>query len=299
MSIPVDPLDTVIPQDRVNSWFQTALVYVANGVLHDWGNAVWSWFANLFTVPLAILTDPALAKVLHVTLGMSLGILPVAIGLQVLRHHLDHLDGSSTTPPEVLMKRCLLAGLGVTGTNLIAWAGLTYANLLVDALRALGVDLNLLRTFFLNPGAPGFGVLLLMLILLVGAALSGLQRMVMDAELTVLLVLGPLAGVSLIRGDGGLWASWLRELASLLLTPVVQLLVTWFFVRTFALAGPFSPSAALPALAFLWVLVRTPGWVRSMIYSAGIRGAAGGAAGAAGRFLFMRQLIRTAITKGA
>lgn len=284
--------------DYIKQAALAAVSWVFKGLTQEWGNALWDWFSKLFMSPTAVINDPDVLRLNGILAALSTTLMVAMIVAMSLRYQMERAVGDSQVAPEVLVKRCMLAGLAVSGAPTIAWAGGYMADEMVIALGGLGIDFNLLKTYFVLPGSPGFGLIILSLIFLAGAACLLVQRFIMDAEFTLLMAVGPLMGVSLLRNEqDGAWQSWLREVASILLTPVLQLLVSWFFIKKFASASATDPKNFFLSFGYLFVMFRMPRWARSWMYSAGGGDALVAGGQAVGRMVSMRTMLR-AVGKG-
>lgn len=277
------------------------VMYMLDAAMKEGSNYAWDWFSQLFAAPVSIVDDPLVQTLTQVAVGLVLGFLPVAITWMVIKETAARLDGSSTTPPEALIRRTIITGIAVTGTSLAAWFMLTLAELARGIMGAVGVDLNPLKPFFEPAPDWTLVVLVLALLFLVGGIVLVIQRAIVTAELTVLLVIGPLMAAGLIREGGATtWNVWLRELTSLLVTGLIQMLVVLIFVRRFA-GGNMAPTvfARLSALAFLWVLWNTPRWARHLVYSVGAGNSVVGSMVGLTRMAVMRQMLKTAAVAAA
>jgi hypothetical protein len=276
-------------QDAVLS----AVAWVFNKVGKEWGDALWAWFSKLFLSPTAVINDPDVLQLNAILAALSTTLMVAMIAALTLRYQMERAVGDSQIAPEVLVKRCLLAGLAVSGAPTIAWAGGYMADEMVNALGSLGIDFNLLKTFFVLPGTPGLGLIILCLVFLAGIACLLVQRFIMDAEFTILMAVGPIMGISLLRNEqDGAWQNWLREVASILLTPVLQLLVSWFFIKKFASASPLDPKNFFLSFGYLFVMFRMPRWARTWMYSAGGGDTLVAGGQAVGRMVAMRVMLR-------
>ena len=281
------------------SWVQKTawgiVVYVFQSLTGEASNVIWQWFSRLFSAPVAVLSDPLVLRLTQIIVGLVLGLLPVLIGGTILKEMLHRMDGTSVTPPESLVRRGLVTGVAVTATSLVAWYMTTLAELARGVLAGVGLDINLLQQFIMSPTDLKITIQLLNLLFIIGAVVVTVQRLVVAAEFTVMIVIGPVMAAGLMReGGNSSWNIWLRELTSLLITPVLQLLVTLLFVRKWAGSGtPPDVGDRLVALALLWVLWNTPRWARQMVYSSGA-GSMVGAAANAGRMVIVQQLIKAA-----
>ncbi|HYG56614.1 MAG TPA: conjugal transfer protein TrbL family protein [Symbiobacteriaceae bacterium] len=282
----------------MGSWVQQTAWGIVLFILHqltgEWSNIAWEWFSRLFSSPLAVIDHPLVERLVQVAVGLVLGFLPVVIAATVIKETVARLDGTSNTPPEALIRRALVTGIAVTGTSTAAWFMSTLADHARGILGAAGLDINLLSYLFTPPGTAGLTLVVLSLTFLVGAILVAIQGTVIAAEFTLLLIIGPIMAVGLIREGGtSTWTVWLREVGSLLITKLIQLLVVLVFLRIFTgNGGKPDPLQQLASLAFLYVLWNAPRWSRQLVYRTGTSGALVGAAAGAGRMVVMRQLMR-------
>lgn len=282
------------------SWVQQTaygiVLYVVQMVAGEWSNQIWQWFSVLFSPPVPVLADPLVQRLVTVSTSLVLAFLPIAVGWTALRETLARLDGSSTSPPEALIRRAVVTGVAVTGTSLLAWALVTFTEQTRGVLSAVGLNINLFRQFFQVPSQPVSTVLFLTVAFLVGGLLLVVQRAVIAAEFTLLLAMGPVMAAGLIRESGSsTWTVWVREMISLLITPLVQMLVMLVFLTKWGnIGGVLQVGDRVAALAFLYVLWKTPGWARHMVYTGTGAGAAVGGAVAVGRLVVMRQMMRMA-----
>lgn len=282
----------------MGTWVQqtaySVLTFILLQVTGEWSNLLWDWFSRAFSAPVAVIDDPLVKQFSAVTIGIALGLLPVVLAWIAFREMLQRLDGTGTVPPEALVRRALIAGAAVTGTATVAWWLVTLADHARSVLTALGMEVNLFKAFFRLPVDPAFTMALLTLGFLIGVLLIVAQRLVVAAEFTVLLMLGPIMAVGLVREGGNTtWTAWMREITSLLLTPLVQLLLLVIFARRWAAApGLLDVGDRIAALAFLYLLWNTPRWARQLVYSVGTAGAVAGAGANVARFMVMQQIAR-------
>ncbi len=280
----------------MGSWVQDQaygiVMYILQQVTGEWSNQAWDWFSFFFAPPLAVIQDPTVETLTQVAVAAALGALPAIIGWHVLRESLQRIDGAATMAPETIIRRAILAGAAVTGTSLAAWFIGTLADHAREVLAAVGLDINLLQDFFSFPlGAPPT-LLMTSIVFIVGAIILTIQRVVITCEFTVLLCVGPLMALGLMReGGSSTWAMWLREVVSLVITPIIQMLVLLLFLRKFGGAGPLDMFDRAASLGFLWVLYNTPRWARQMVYQVGTGGAAVNLMVQAGRAAAMKQML--------
>jgi hypothetical protein len=258
----------------------------------------------LFSSPLAALEDPWIQFFVKLTMTIAVACLPVLITYQAVRRMLESLDGTNATPPEVLVRRSLNAGVAVTGVALFGWLAGTFADYARELLGAMPVKFSFLETFFIGPNATsGLAGLLLMMVFLIGAGLVVIQRAILGAEFAVLMIIGAFLGLQKVGEDRPHgWQLWKREVVAVCITPVLQLLLIYLFaIRVMGQAhpDPFTGAANIDlgswvdAFAMLYLLWNMPRWARQFTYSTGVgHTLAGGVAGVTRLAVFRMMLKR-------
>jgi hypothetical protein len=285
----------------MGTWLQQsvwgALLYVFEKGTHDLSSEIWTFFSGFFAFPVAVVDYPLIQRLIQFAVVISLAYLPAAIGVQVLKQIFDRADGSARSAPEELVRRIMVTGLAVTGTSTVAWFMLTLSNLVREALTGIASHTNILSIFFITQmNGLTLVMLFLQILFVIGAIVLMIQRAILTAELTVLLVTGPIMAAGLIReGGGATWNVWVRELTSILVTPLIQFLVTILFINVLLdPTGDLTIWQQVAGLAYLYVLFNTPRWARQMVYQTGTGSALVGGAVQAGRMVVLRKLV----TKG-
>lgn len=286
----------------MGTWLQEtmweAILFMARRWTHEMSADVWSFFGHFFAFPVAVVDYPLIQHLVRLAVVIALACLPVAIGVQVLKQIFDRADGSARTAPEELVRRIIVTGLAVTGTSTLAWFMVTLSGLVRDALTHIVANIDILSIFFASSfNGLTLTMLLLAILFVIGAIVLLIQRAILTAELTVLLVVGPIMAAGLIREGGGVtWGVWVRELTSVLVTPLLQYLITILFINVLLdPTGDLTIAQQVAGLAYLYVLFNTPRWARQMVYQTGAGGALIGGAVQAGRMVVLRKIM----TKGA
>jgi len=273
------------------------VTYILRELAGEWSNQVWQWFSKVFDPPVAVLADPLVERLVRLSVAVALGAMPLLIGAVVIRETFARLDGTSIVAPEAIVRRAIHAGMAVTGTSLVAWFMVSLAVYAREALAGIGLDIDLLKQFFDSPLEPAATTIILAIAFALGAVMLIIQRTVIAAELTLLLAIGPLMAATLARDErSAQWKTWLQELSSLLITPLVQMIVLQIFLRHWAQnSGQLQIGDRLASLAFLYLLYTVPRWARQMVYSVDMGNHLGNASVAAYRLLVFKRLIQGAI----
>jgi hypothetical protein len=250
----------------------TAIQWVLSSLTKDTTHGIWHLFAQLFVSPLSIFKDDDVLQVQIFMTTLALGMLPVLIIIQSIRLAGARALGINSTPPEQLAHRAIVAGVACTSISTIVWVIITFGDNITQAFASFGLDLSVLEIMMNPSDSVGIGLLVVALFMVIGAILLTIQKAIISAELAVMLAFGPLTGLSLLKGsDDGFFNTWLRETASLILTPTVQLILTWLFLKKLAHLNSLTTSwdARLLTFGYFWVIWRCPAWLRKFMYSAG------------------------------
>jgi hypothetical protein len=275
-------------------------MFVLNDLRGQVATNLWTTFSHLFSSPVAILQDPWVQFLISLAMAIALGCLPVLITYQASRRVLESADGQELLPPGVLVRRSVVAGLAVTGIAMYGWFAGTLADYLRDVLGATPLQTSFLELFFLSRDpTAGLAGLLLILTFLIGAALVVIQRIILSAEFTVLMIIGPFLALQKVAEDRPAgWQLWKREVVAVCIAPVLQLLILFLFMLRLGAGGAAGGFTRwFEAFGLLYLLWHMPRWARQFTYSAGVGSAAAGLATGAGRLAVMQVMLRSAIKK--
>lgn len=273
---------------------QGLLRFVLADLTGEYSNQLWALFAQLFSSPVAVLNDPTVQRLQQIAAMIALGALPAIVAWAALKRMFETMDGTCTTPPEMLIRRCITAGVTVTALSTFAWYAGTLGNYLRDVLAAFGVDISMLGLYFGTFGG-GIAAGLLLLVFLIVTGIVILQRAVLTMEFTLLVICGAFMALTLATEENAQpWQVWKREIIAICVTPVLQLLVLLLFARRIAGVDPASVQRWIDSFALLYVLWNTPRWARQFTYKTGVGTNLAGAAGGIARLSIIRRLF----TKG-
>jgi hypothetical protein len=276
-----------------------ALKYVVLDLDRTFTNDLWTLFSDLFGSPVAVLSDPWVQWFIKLSVSIGVAALPVVIAYHGVRRTLDTLDGTEVMPAGVLVRRSLTAGAVLTGVALYGWFAATLADYLRDLLGALPLNIALIHAFFfVDEHTSKLAALCIFLMFLIGAGLVVVQRAILSAEFTVLMIIGAFLALGRVADDRPApWLLWKREVVACCITPVLQLLLIYLcMIRLGGIGDPASFARWLQAFAMLYLLWNTPRWARQFTYAVGGGGGVGGmAAGVTAgvtRLVMMRTMWR-------
>lgn len=272
-----------------------ALIFITEDLKGAYASTLWTLFSKLFTSPIAVLEDQWIQFLIKMAMTIALGCLPVLIAYQAVRRVLESVDGQAFTPPEVLVRRSMQAGAALTGVALYGWFAGTLANLARDVLGALPLQVSFLETFFLGTDqTSGLAGVLMALVFLSCAGVVLIQRAILAAEFTILMIVGAFLALQKVGDDNPQgWQLWKREVTAICLTPVLQLLTVYLFAIRMKGAGTsLTLTQWLEAFAMLYLLWNTPRWARQFTYSTGVGHTVAGAGAGAVRLVAIRAMMK-------
>lgn len=274
-----------------------ALKYVLVDLDKAYSNQLWQAFSQLFSSPVAVLDDPWVQWFSRLSANIALSALPVLIAYHAVRRTVESLDGTEVMPAGVLVRRSVTAGAVLTGVTLYGWFSGTIADYLTQLLGAVPLNMEIIHAFFgLDEHTSTLAALSIAGVFLIGSALVVIQRAILNAEFMVLMIIGAFQALTLVGEDRPVsWQLWKREVVAICITPVLQLLLIFFFTIGLAGLDPSSFSRWLQAFALLYLLWNTPRWARQFTYAAGGSGGIGGSAAGvvtgATRLVVMRRIL--------
>lgn len=282
----------------VEQKIQSVLQFILADMAGKYSDELWKAFSKLFGSPLPVLNDPTVTSLRSIAVSIALGALPAIIAWVSLKRTLEAMEGSSVTPPEVLVRRCFTAAVTVTAISLVAWYAGTFADHIRDILGTYGLGISFLDLLF-KVFTDDLTLILLMIVFLLGVGMVILQRAVLGMEFTLLLIIGAFLGLTRVTDDNPMpWQVWKREMFAILITPLLQLLILLLFARRLSGVDAASFGRWLDSFALLYLLWHMPRWARQFTYFTGIGSTIGGLGMEVGRMAIMRHLIRSAAKGG-
>lgn len=234
---------------------------------------------------------PWLVYLIHMSQVFAGTLLGVALAWQAYHLYIMRTNGDGGNPTDLLVK----AVYGAVGIVLYPWAArymIPFANGLAgmvakapfgSSLPDMSANLQSTISTSLQTDVDMFLVPILLLIGLVLLIIIFIQSLIRTVELIVIGVIGPVCSVGWM-GNGGVAMAFWRELITLGMSQVVQIMMLWI---TSALVAAPSQSVSHAILtpfmliASLWVTYKTPSLLRQWTYHTGVGQAAGSGASTA------------------
>lgn len=234
---------------------------------------------------------PWLIYLIHMSQAFAAALLGLALAWQAYHLYILRSSGEGGNPTDLLSK----AVYGAVGIVLYPWAAqsmIPFANGLsgMIAQAPFGSSLpnmssNLQGTLAtaMQAQAEMFLVPLMLLIGLVLLIVIFIQSLIRTVELIVIGVIGPVFAVGWM-GNGGIAMAFWRELVTLGMSQVVQIMMLWITSALVASPAQTVGHAILTPfmlIASLWVTYKTPSLLRQWTYHTGMGQAAGSGASTA------------------
>lgn len=216
------------------------------------------------------------------TQGIAAGVLTLRLCWEALQMATIRADGGQSDPA-LLIKRTVMAAIGITSFPLIARELIVFGNLLASGVASAGWGIDLESLDLSSLLISSISTIPITIILFAGPGLILLlliffQALIRTVEITLAAIISPVAALGYMSG-GGMADVWWREVMVLSCSQAVQMLL--LYMATTLLSGPRiwgSVQATLGPFLFvaaLWVAWKTPAVLRNYAYSTGISSAAG------------------------
>lgn len=241
---------------------------------------------------------PWLIYLIHLSQVFAGALLGVVLTWQGYHLYIMRSSGEGGNPTDLIGK----VVYGVAGIVVYPWAArsmIPFANGLADmvakapfgtSLPNMSTNLQSTLATSLQAKAGMFFVPLLMLVGIVLLIVVFIQSLIRTVELIVIGVVGPIFAIGWV-GNGSVAMAFWRELITLGMSQVVQVMMLWITsalvasdVQTVgqAIISPFM------LIASLWVCYKSPSLLRQWTYHTGIGGAVGSGASSAIHVALMR-----------
>ncbi|MCL6453725.1 hypothetical protein JI721_03025 [Alicyclobacillus cycloheptanicus] len=241
---------------------------------------------------------PWLVYLIHLSQAFAGTLLGLTLAWQAYHLYIMRTTGDGGNPTDLLVK----VMYGAVGIVVYPWAArymIPVANGLADVVASApfgsslpNMSTNLQGTLStaMQAQADMFLVPLLLLIGLVLLIVIFIQSMIRTVELIVIGVIGPVFSVGWL-GNGGIAMSFWRELITLGMSQVVQVMMLWITSALVASPAQSIGHAIITPfmlIASLWVTYKTPSLLRQWTYHTGVGQAAGAGASTAIHVALMR-----------
>lgn len=245
-----------------------------------------SWLSTIAGGSLAFAQQPWVGQAEAVSSAVA-GVLLTLIVLH--RGVTDYVLWNEGTPDQDggqiwkgLLRVAIYGSSGSTLAYLTFKFGILFgAALMASPLDAVANRLVVVATSLSGmPGAQGVTdilVLLIMLIVvLVAVLVVAMMMLVRAVDLVVYMIAAPIVALGQMNRDGGIWASWWKNLVVLSMALPVQWLALKGMVATTTTSMMTTPEGAfvgfLAMLAWLFVALRGPHMIQQWSYHSGVGG---------------------------
>ncbi|MBY0077964.1 hypothetical protein H7K13_23850 [Priestia aryabhattai] len=169
-------------------------------------------------------------------------------------------------------------------------------NTIVKAFLKAGLDVDTLVNMIVKfPATASLPVIAAVLVMSIVFLVLAVQYIIRQAELGVIFILGPYAGISVVNEDVNIFPAWWREALVTVFTQAFQV----YFLRVILnlLGNGQDFQAYLWAIGLSVVLLKGPKALRSLLYSSGTGQSIVNAAQGAGRLAILRWAGKRVLAK--
>lgn len=279
------------------SAMQYFLQHIVDEAIQLFGNAM----ASTMSVGSSVLNLPAVKNGILYAQGLALVILVAKVASEALQTWILYTHGDSNSNPGGLLIRTVKAIAIITGVPwIVSWIYQFGTAMAQDVANLSGVgtvtDVSFagLTNYANNAMIVGILMVLVGIIMLLFVFIQTFTR---SAELGLLAVVGPLIALNVTSTNNSTYSAWIREVIIVSISQALQIFMvkTSFYVLAGGIPSISSGYALLMFLAWLWVTIKAPKFIKQFAYSSGLGGVAGGAAQQVGNAMILRKVL----TKGA
>lgn len=272
-----------------------------------------NWFggqlANVMQSSLDVVNLPIVQSGIAYTQALALALITVKAITEGIQTYLFYQSGDPDADPTGLLVR-VAQSIAVIGSlpwiiqETFKFGGKVARD--VANLKGVSSNINNLEFIFRQLGLgpilednPTTELAIVLIILgismLVLFVIITIQAYIRGAELSLLAVMGPILALNITSNNRNLWSSYFKQVVIVAFTQGLQIFMVQAFLTVVASGSVNKEGILLISIAWLWMCIKTPQYVKQFAHSTGFSGAMGGSAKQAGSMYLMRKMM----TRGA
>jgi len=225
---------------------------------------------------------------------MSEWMIPLAIALcslflsyNVIKFYFNGFSGNvSRSASEIVVKSFLGVALACGAPIIMTQCLLKLNNVYCKALLKQGIDTDRFSDFILNPLTSNIAITFASFVIVVLYLILAIQYVIRQAELAILFIGAPIAGITIVNEEMNIWPIWWREVISTIFTQAFQLTVLSLILNQ--IGNGKNLNELILACGLIIVLIVGPKYLRTFIYSSGAGKSVVGAANGVGKIAIMK-----------
>ncbi|MEN3781520.1 conjugal transfer protein TrbL family protein [Priestia megaterium] len=257
------------------------LIEALKDLIQNFADAAFKWLKIYLLKPTS-LKGGYLEDVNDWVLGIAIGLMSVLLAYNMLKYLFQNISGNSSRSGQEIMVRTFFGVALASGAPFIMTdVLLKINNAYCKALLSQGVDVEKFSKLILNPSTANLAITFAAFTMAVCYLVLAIQYIIRQAELCVLFVGAPLAGISIVNEDMNIWPIWWREVVAVVFTQAFQLTILYIILNQVGNAKDLN--GYIMAIGLTIVLITGPKYLRTFIYSTGAGKSMVGAAQGAGK----------------
>lgn len=287
--------------DILDSLTTKAMQYFLNNIVDEFIKLFGDGLVNILSVGNEVLKLASVKNAIIYAQGLALVLLAAKVSSEALQTWILYTHGDSNASPGGLLIRtakavAIICSVPWIVSYIYQWGTAVASD--VANLSGVGdvVDLSVKNmTNYISNSM--FITLILSLTAIIMLLFVYMQTFIRSAELGLLAIIGPLVALNITSTNNSTYSAWIREVIIVSISQALQILMikTSFYVLAGGIPQKAPAYAFLMFLAWLWVTVKTPKFLKQFAYASGLGGVAGGVVQQAGNAMIMRKVI----SKGA
>lgn len=218
----------------------------------------------------------------------SIALAGLFLTISLIRFMIQTIGDFQTRSAGEIISRSIIGVTLAIGTPFIIFnVFLKLNNVIVKAFLNSGLDVDNIADMIVNfPEAATLPIVACVLVMSIIFLSLAIQYIIRQAELGMIFILGPFAGISVVNEDVNIFPAWWREALVTVFSQSVQVYVLQKVLNLLGSGDDFQ--AYLWAIGLSVILLRGPKFLRSLLYSTGTGQSIVGAAQGAGRIAVLR-----------
>jgi hypothetical protein len=281
------------PAQSINNWLAS--------MVDDFGGVALKWINVYVIAPTDLSKYPYVNEVHAWVYPVSISLGGMFLIWNLFKLFLEQLAGvENRTPKQIVMKAvygAVLASCMPYLLNLLLNINNAWVQFIADqgikiGQGQVGVFSQIIR---FDPAGASAALIIAALLFVILLLILGIQYIIRLGELTVLMLVAPLAAMTMVNEEMNLMPVWWRESVATVFIQSVQVPILAIILNM--LGSGTDLGAYLLAIGLMIVLIKSPTVLKQFIYSSGAGRGVMRAAGGVGRMAIMRYAARKIINK--
>jgi hypothetical protein len=243
------------------------LIETLKELIQGFANAAFKWLEVYMLKPYS-LTNGYLGDMHEWVLPIAISLSSLLFTFNILKYIFQNMgDYSNRSGSEIAVKTLMGIALACGSPFIMKDVLLKINNVYVKALLSQGIDVDKFSNLILNPVTSNLSISFAAFTMVICYLVLACQYIIRQAELAILFIGAPIAGISIVNEDLNIWPVWWREAVAVVFTQSFQLTILWVILNQ--IGNGKDLNSYILAIGLTIVLIIGPKYLRTFIYSTG------------------------------